>query len=324
MQYPSANIGVIVNTVTKAQHLGSLLDDSVVFHSRFKSKDRICIADKIMAGLGKNRTPDALGTTGSVVVATQVLEQSMDLDFDILLTELSPMPSFLQRTGRLWRHDRTRPEGLVRPLCFVLQTEIDAPTKYSYLPYSPPEVQRAKQLLQGREVLHFPEDIGGLTEESLVTAADLAKSKLGLDTLVTWGSVENHAKTYLIPSPVRLKVEGELLNWASLQDVDSGKEQYLTRWSGDSVSATVVLCETPAIFDAVVQGVFPVKAALRVSVPVSGKLAQLVLKQAGDPEELNVVSLFDKKGMLYGYIAINESTWTVGAYDERTGLRICS
>lgn len=53
-------------------------------------------------------------------MATQTLEQSLDVDFDLLITDLCPADVLLQRIGRLFRHDRVRPPVFASPRCIVL------------------------------------------------------------------------------------------------------------------------------------------------------------------------------------------------------------
>src|SRR5205085_9587012 len=55
---------------------------------------------------------------------TQIIEQSLDLDFDLLVTELAPLDFLLQRAGRLHRHPRDRPPGLERPALWVVAPEV--------------------------------------------------------------------------------------------------------------------------------------------------------------------------------------------------------
>lgn len=79
-------------------------------HSRFSRQDRPLMDKAIEAQLGKHRPPGAL-----IVVGTQTLEQSLDIDADVLITDLCPMDVLLQRVGRLHRHSRPASE---RPAAF--------------------------------------------------------------------------------------------------------------------------------------------------------------------------------------------------------------
>ncbi|WP_022835516.1 CRISPR-associated helicase/endonuclease Cas3 [Salisaeta longa] len=86
-------------------------------HSRFAPDDRRLLDRRIEAVYGK----DARSTAdGRVVVATQTVEQSLDIDADLLLTDLCPMDVLLQRIGRLHRHTRPRPDGYATARCLVL------------------------------------------------------------------------------------------------------------------------------------------------------------------------------------------------------------
>lgn len=74
-------------------------------HSRFSRQDRPLLDAAIEGCLGKKRSSGAL-----IVVGTQTLEQSLDIDADFLITDLCPMDVLLQRIGRLHRHANERPE----------------------------------------------------------------------------------------------------------------------------------------------------------------------------------------------------------------------
>lgn len=75
-------------------------------HARFARVDRTALDVAIEAFFGKGRAR----STGVVAVATQTVQQSLDLDADLLITDLCPMDVLLQRIGRLHRHDtRVRP-----------------------------------------------------------------------------------------------------------------------------------------------------------------------------------------------------------------------
>ncbi len=86
-------------------------------HGRFAQGDRRLLDSELEARLGKDRSP----SDGLVVVGTQTLEQSLDIDADLLITDLCPMDVLLQRIGRLHRHERdARPAGYAEPRCIVL------------------------------------------------------------------------------------------------------------------------------------------------------------------------------------------------------------
>ncbi|EKE71704.1 CRISPR-associated helicase/endonuclease Cas3 [Gallaecimonas xiamenensis] len=75
-----------------------------LFHSRFAMQDRQRIEQQILSLFGKQG--DGSQRRGQVLVATQVVEQSLDLDFDVMISDLAPVDLLLQRAGRLHRHTR--------------------------------------------------------------------------------------------------------------------------------------------------------------------------------------------------------------------------
>ncbi|QEI07671.1 CRISPR-associated helicase Cas3' [Pigmentiphaga aceris] len=75
-----------------------------LFHSRYAMGDRLDIEDSVLARFGKTST--AAMRRSQVLVATQVVEQSLDLDFDVLISDLAPIDLLIQRAGRLHRHTR--------------------------------------------------------------------------------------------------------------------------------------------------------------------------------------------------------------------------
>lgn len=84
-------------------------------HSRFAPEDRKRLDQQIEQYFGKQS-----GHTSKVAVATQTVEQSLDIDADLLITDLCPMDVLLQRIGRLHRHKRQRPEEFETARCVVL------------------------------------------------------------------------------------------------------------------------------------------------------------------------------------------------------------
>lgn len=82
-----------------------------LLHARFALTDRKRIEGAALSRFGK----DGQGRAGNVLVSTQVIESSLDLDFDVMVSDLAPMAALVQRAGRLWRHMALRPQA-TRPV----------------------------------------------------------------------------------------------------------------------------------------------------------------------------------------------------------------
>ncbi len=94
---------------------------AALHHSRFAAQDRRALDTEVEKRLGKCAAPGAV-----IVVGTQTLEQSLDIDADLLITDLCPVDVLLQRIGRLHRHQRGgRPAGYEAPACIVLTPDAE-------------------------------------------------------------------------------------------------------------------------------------------------------------------------------------------------------
>ncbi|WP_179137740.1 CRISPR-associated helicase Cas3' [Candidatus Entotheonella palauensis] len=98
------------NTVADARDAFAVLQARIpadklhLFHARFAMGDRLEIEEKLLGYVNKDSTSET--RQGRVVIATQVVEQSLDLDFDLMVTDLAPIDLIIQRAGRLCRHTR--------------------------------------------------------------------------------------------------------------------------------------------------------------------------------------------------------------------------
>lgn len=118
---------VLCNSVIRAQAVldalsPALLDDTVLLHARFIAADRLERERQLTAELGPRARPGAGRPHRRIIVATQVAEQSLDIDVDLLITDIAPMDLVLQRMGRLHRHarpDADRPVVLRAPTMLV-------------------------------------------------------------------------------------------------------------------------------------------------------------------------------------------------------------
>lgn len=122
---------VLRDTVSRAQSAYQKLRKAFgvscvkLVHSRFIAVDRMRNDAELLCLLGpdSDSRPDKL-----IVVGTQVIEQSLDIDFDVMITDIAPIDLLLQRMGRLHRHQRGegqshRPEKLRQARCYVVGVE---------------------------------------------------------------------------------------------------------------------------------------------------------------------------------------------------------
>ncbi len=140
----------IRNTVEDALRACDLLaaslppDQLTLFHGRFAMGDRLDIEDRVLRDFGARSGPQT--RRGRVLIATQVVEQSLDIDMDAMVTDLAPIDLLIQRAGRLQRHARLpdgtpAPDGIERRappvlhvLCPVIEDEPSADWYASLFP----------------------------------------------------------------------------------------------------------------------------------------------------------------------------------------------
>ncbi|MBB6100013.1 CRISPR-associated endonuclease/helicase Cas3 [Deinobacterium chartae] len=175
---------VIVNTVQRAQDLRQRLaqaglpaSEVLLFHARYRNKDRRDRERWVLELLGKHGArPERL-----VLIGTQVLEQSLDYDADVMVTDLAPLDLILQRAGRLHRHDRdpSARAGHARPALHIAglhpETLPDLQgTAWGHV-YQPWTLLRAWAILRQRSTLALPRDLDDLVQAAYQDAdpADL-------------------------------------------------------------------------------------------------------------------------------------------------------
>ncbi|MEI7989661.1 MAG: CRISPR-associated helicase Cas3' [Chloroflexota bacterium] len=166
---------VICNTVNRAQSVYAAIrqvkivpdEDCILFHARFPYSWRMEKEDHVLKRFGKNASPPR---KSAIVVATQVIEQSLDLDFDLMISDLAPIDLIIQRAGRLQRHARSdRPFNLQKPVLVLAlpeQGEQGLPLfeneRYVYEPYL---LLRSWMVLRDKKFLNLPQDTAALIEE---------------------------------------------------------------------------------------------------------------------------------------------------------------
>lgn len=174
----------LVNTVQRAQELyqsfpegesiaygnqqvGKRLDDGTeisLFHARFPAERRQQREDQALATFGI----DSKREGRKILIATQVAEQSLDLDFDLVVTDLAPIDLVLQRAGRLWRHKRqlrpvAEPVLLVAGLVGDEPPSFEKPLWWSAV-YREDLLLRTWSLLHTKQSLTLPDEIDALVQ----------------------------------------------------------------------------------------------------------------------------------------------------------------
>lgn len=187
---------ILVNTVQRAQDLYQLFPDGkpleregwrvgkrlpngtdvFLFHARFPADQRQRREDEALSIFGKK--DDREGR--KILIATQVAEQSLDLDFDLIITDLAPIDLLLQRAGRLWRHTReSRP--LAKPCILVAGLAGDEPPHFGKplwwdFVYREDLLLRTWCLLQNRHELILPDEIDTLVSVVYEEQVEIAES----------------------------------------------------------------------------------------------------------------------------------------------------
>lgn len=174
---------VICNTVNRSievyNHLRNNLKNTecLLFHARTLQMWRREREAEVLRRFGKG-AKEADGTYSNqdrpkraVLVATQVIEQSLDLDFDLMVSEIAPVDLLLQRMGRLHRHHRRRPPGLESPQFIVLcDARTSGPPPESFgksieFVYDRYMLLRTWLALRQRQNITLPDEIEALVEE---------------------------------------------------------------------------------------------------------------------------------------------------------------
>ncbi|MFE9243545.1 CRISPR-associated helicase Cas3' [Nocardiopsis sp. NPDC006938] len=247
---------VICTTVAESQQTRDLLaawfaalDDPpelFLLHARFPQEQRTRITAELTRRLGRKGAENGDRPTRAVIVATQVIEQSLDLDLDLLVTDLAPVGLLLQRAGRCWRHEHlrivTRPAWATEPRMAVLvpreeQSARHVPRSWQYV-YTPSLLMRTHTLLARREGarVRIPEDIQSLVDDlyddpTLIEDVTADLTRIGEEL-----ALRTHGRNAVIPSS--REVHGDLSR-LTRADFEIGEHFLATRFGADSVR---VLC----------------------------------------------------------------------------------
>ena len=151
----------------EGQRVGKRLTDGTevyLFHARFPADRRRKREDVVLRTFGQNGKHDGR----KILIATQVAEQSLDLDFDLIATDLAPIDLVLQRAGRLWRHGRGQ-RPIAQPILLVAGLTGDEPQSFGKplwwsAVYREDLLLRTWILLHDRQSMTLPDEIDVLVQ----------------------------------------------------------------------------------------------------------------------------------------------------------------
>ena len=178
----------IENTVAEAQQRYLDLASRAVqlgcevglLHSRFTPQDRAKNEGHWVALYGKAGR-ETRGKCGRILVGSQVLEQSLDIDADFLVSRFAPTDMLLQRLGRLWRHSDTPRNVSAQPECWLLAPLLEVALVNprsafgsSEMVYEPYVLCRSLEVWQALKLIRLPSDIRSLIDQTYIERAETA------------------------------------------------------------------------------------------------------------------------------------------------------
>lgn len=156
---------ILLNTVRQAQETYLALrdvfeGDLLLFHAQFPAGRRDEIEKTCLRLFGPDKTHRP---HKAILVATQVVEQSLDVDFDGMITAVAPVDLLFQRAGRVFRHAHTlRPETFSKPCIDVLIPGQGQDLGVDGVVYPESLLKQSIHLLEDRSVVRIPEDLAEL------------------------------------------------------------------------------------------------------------------------------------------------------------------
>ncbi len=217
-------LGIVLNTVKRAQEIGHVLSEKFgedvveILHSGFIATERVRKEKELLDTIGK----DGERPYKKIIVGTQVIEQSLDIDFDVMISDLAPVDLLLQRMGRLHRHDNLRTSKLSEPKLYILgcneNMEFDSGSSNVYGNYF---LARTQSFLP--RYIDIPSDISSLVQDVYgevemeiggVLREKYLDFKLINESIIK--SKETRAKGFRIGNPIEKKGRREktdLVGW---------------------------------------------------------------------------------------------------------------
>lgn len=232
---------IICNTIARAQEAYRALegiygDEAQLHHAGFVAWERVAKEDALRDELGPESRRGSGRPWRKIVVATQVAEQSLDIDADLLITDIAPMDLIIQRIGRLHRHERPatdRPTNLQQPQVMIRGIVEREPV---------PEFDSGAEFIYGTALLlstlsllpsvfRRPDDIEGLVRDTYdpdfnpPAGWEEEWAQAQEQSLFDEDSAHSKSSTFRLPSPRRRTSYDALFSQLISEEGSSGDER---------------------------------------------------------------------------------------------------
>ena len=275
---------VIANTVGSAQSIYKAIEAAksddcellLLFHARYRATRRQEIEESVLNRFDKNSIPTEKSPATktrpmkAILVATQVVEQSLDLDFDEMISEIAPIDLLLQRTGRLHRHSRgSRPTGNTAQLHVLLPPAGSSDFGKIKRVYSQYILLRTLRALN-RPYISIPGDIPALVEsvysdapmpgefeDEIADAQGKWESDIKDETALSGRYVISH------PDPSSVFIDDMGMKFAFGDEEGDASTYFNARTRMGDDSSSVIILEGDAYVDVMTQNKYPGKGVVR-------------------------------------------------------------
>lgn len=241
----NSRIGVVFNSVSRSQDFFRKMDKYyskneitlILLHSRYTVADRLAKESEIFEHVGKNSSINK----PVVVIGTQTIEQSLDIDFDFMVSDIAPVENIIQRCGRIHRHNR----GL------------RSSERIMYINMSS-EAQKTASKIYTKYVIDIAEEIFTKINEfdlsSINEIVDMAYivPETKKEAYLTWIQERNHssrkASFNRIALPLQEAISKPLYGWLKAGEVDEISDLSATVRDGVSGPEVILIVQKDETF----------------------------------------------------------------------------
>lgn len=240
-EYPEWNIVYFTNTVANGQEITEILmnmgyENVILIHSKFTLNDRLKKEKDCLEYFGKKMEKRR---KGYIVITTQVIECSLDVDFDYLFTDIAPQDILYQRGGREHRFKLPYRTGSFIPMTVFLPEE-----KRSYgtsLLYDKAILDATSDYLKEHSFITLPNDI----RKSIETVYSPLNTKEWQKRIIDEKVESNSAKITCISHP--LSSDNKLLYIGNDDFDDNGNEFFSIRKNNENFRCLILNNNQPAV-----------------------------------------------------------------------------